>query len=52
MGVSKQADGSSFFELGNTKVLASVYGPHNVSEVYILVIMCNLHFVLSVDIRV
>ena len=33
MGVLKQADGSSFLELGNTKVLASIYGPHNVSEV-------------------
>ena len=33
MGVFQQADGSSFLELGNSKVLASVYGPHNVSTV-------------------
>jgi len=32
MGVYKQADGSAYIEQGNTKVLATVYGPH---EVYI-----------------
>lgn len=31
VGIFKQADGSSFLEQGNTKVLASVYGPHDVS---------------------
>ncbi len=31
MGVFQQADGSAFLELGNTKILASVYGPHSVS---------------------
>lgn len=31
VGVFKQADGSSFLEHGNTKVLVSVYGPHDVS---------------------
>lgn len=30
VGVFDQADGSSFLEQGNTKVLASVYGPHDV----------------------
>lgn len=30
VGIFKQADGSSFLEQGNTKVLASVYGPHDV----------------------
>ena len=26
-GVAKDADGSALFELGNTKVLATVFGP-------------------------
>ena len=30
MGVYKQADGSAYIEQGNTKVLATVYGPHEV----------------------
>lgn len=42
VGVFKQADGSSFLEQGNTKVLASVYGPHDVST------QAAIHFYLSV----
>lgn len=30
IGVFTQADGSAYFEMGNTKVLAAVYGPHEV----------------------
>jgi len=30
IGVYKQADGSAYIEQGNTKVLATVYGPHEV----------------------
>lgn len=30
MGVLTQADGSAKLEQGNTKVLATVYGPHDV----------------------
>lgn len=30
MGVFGQADGSAYIEHGNTKVLAAVYGPHQV----------------------
>ena len=30
MGVFTQADGSAYIEQGNTKVLAAVYGPHEV----------------------
>lgn len=30
LGVFKQADGSALLEQGNTKVLATVYGPHEV----------------------
>ncbi|KAK6174649.1 hypothetical protein SNE40_017885 [Patella caerulea] len=30
LGVFKQADGSAYIEQGNTKVLAAVYGPHEV----------------------
>ena len=32
MGVYSQADGSAYIEQGNTKVLATVYGPHEVTE--------------------
>ena len=31
MGVFRQADGSAYIEQGNTKALATVYGPHEVS---------------------
>src|SRR5437016_6322058 len=30
MGVFETADGSAYVEIGNTRVLASVYGPHEV----------------------
>ncbi|CAC5408927.1 exosome complex component RRP41-like [Mytilus californianus] len=30
LGVFKQADGSAYIEQGNTKVLATVYGPHEI----------------------
>ena len=32
LGVLQQADGSAYLEQGNTRVLASVYGPHDVSS--------------------
>lgn len=32
MGVFAQADGSAYLEQGNTKVLAVVYGPHEVGS--------------------
>lgn len=32
MGVFAQADGSAYLEQGNTKALAVVYGPHEVSR--------------------
>ena len=32
MGVFGQADGSAYLEQGNTKVLAAVYGPHDISR--------------------
>lgn len=32
MGVFAQADGSAYLEQGNTKALAVVYGPHEVSN--------------------
>ncbi|XP_002736568.1 exosome complex component RRP41-like [Saccoglossus kowalevskii] len=31
MGVFRQADGSAYIEQGNTKVLATVYGPHEIT---------------------
>lgn len=33
MGVFAQADGSAYLEQGNTKALAVVYGPHEVSKI-------------------
>ena len=33
LGVFQQADGSALLEQGNTKVLATVYGPHDVREI-------------------
>lgn len=35
LGVFGQSDGSAYFELGNTKVLAAVYGPHEVKVIKI-----------------
>lgn len=32
MGVFNQADGSAYIEMGNTKTLAAVYGPHEVAN--------------------
>lgn len=31
LGVFSQPDGSSYLEMGNTKVLVAVYGPHQVN---------------------
>jgi hypothetical protein len=47
MGVFGQADGSAYIEHGNTKVLATVYGPHQVNINYykvftLLIIMRNI----------
>lgn len=37
LGVFSQADGSAYIEQGNTKVLAAVYGPHEVSTHRLLI---------------
>ena len=47
MGVLTQADGSAKLEQGNTKVLATVYGPHDVRiylliMIQILILLCRL----------
>lgn len=34
LGVFSQTDGSAYLEQGNTKVLAAVYGPHEVKHCY------------------
>jgi polyribonucleotide nucleotidyltransferase len=34
LGVFSQPDGSAYLEQGNTKVLAAVYGPHEVGNAY------------------
>lgn len=39
LGVFSQADGSAYVEQGNTKVLAAVYGPH---EVRLVTVPSNL----------
>lgn len=36
LGVFSQADGSAYIEQGNTKVLAAVYGPHQVRLVFLV----------------
>ena len=46
LGVFQQADGSAFLEQGNTKVLATVYGPHDVSSthcMYTLLAKCEVY---------
>lgn len=35
LGVFSQPDGSAYLEQGNTKVLAAVYGPHQVSHYFV-----------------
>lgn len=35
LGVYDQPDGSAYLEQGHTKVLAAVYGPHQVSSFFI-----------------
>lgn len=35
LGVFSQPDGSAYLEQGNTKVLAAVYGPHQVRFLYL-----------------
>lgn len=32
MGIFGQADGSAYIEQGNTKILVTVYGPHQVND--------------------
>lgn len=34
LGIFSQADGSAYLEQGNTKVLAAVYGPHEVMYIH------------------
>lgn len=36
LGVFRQADGSAYLEQGKTKILATVYGPHQVDNNYFL----------------
>lgn len=43
LGVFHQADGSAFLEQGNTKVLATVYGPHDVRTHYIATPLFIVH---------
>lgn len=43
MGVFAQADGSAYLEQGNTKALAVVYGPHEVSSMVGVLWVYRLH---------
>ena len=45
LGVFEQADGSASIEQGNTKVLATVYGPHDVS--YRMCVACMVYMCVS-----
>lgn len=42
LGVFTQPDGSAYLEQGNTKVLAAVYGPHQVYDTNDLQILISL----------
>ena len=42
LGILPQMDGSALFELGNTRVLATVTGPHEVQDYNIAVILICL----------
>lgn len=44
LGVFRQADGSAYLEHGNTKILAAVYGPHQVSNFIILLSVLSIDF--------
>lgn len=49
MGVFAQADGSAIVSHGNTKVLATVYGPHEVSlSFFSLFLSLYFQFILNV----
>jgi len=52
MGVFGQADGSAYIEHGNTKVLAAVYGPHQVDinyyKVFTLIIEIYFNYYMHV----
>ena len=41
LGVFQQADGSAFLEQGNTKILATVYGPHDVCKILLWQLVFN-----------
>lgn len=41
MGVFNQPDGSAYLEQGNTKVVAAVYGPHEVRDFHLANIICK-----------
>ena len=44
LGLFEQADGSAYIEQGNTKVLATIYGPHEVSFYFLLICGIHSHF--------
>lgn len=41
MGVLQQVDGSALFELGNTRILATIHGPHEVQEYLFLLTLSH-----------
>ena len=48
LGVFNQADGSAFLEQGNTQILATVYGPHDV-RVFLCVFLWCAGIVVSLS---
>lgn len=48
MGVFGQADGSGYIEHGNTKILVTVYGPHQVNNFSYIIILISLYIKLYI----
>lgn len=48
MGVFGQADGSAYIEHGNTKILVTVYGPHQVNNFSYIIILISLYIKLYI----
>ena len=46
LGIFAQADGSAYLEQGNTKILAAVYGPHEVGISFVNA-LCKMIFPLT-----
>ena len=50
MGVFGQADGSAYIEQGNTKILVTVYGPHQVNKLCYNFHINTLNHILMINV--